>query len=172
MTDLTEQEHSQQTSPSFMGFPFLPVPRLAERFPDGEKRKRGWLVALRCRMHRSAIDRELADGADPDASDCRHLRAAQLTSRSNREALASAYERLLKAATSFPQLEIVPVNWRAIRKATPRLTHLAARLRQDRSVRVHGVARATLLLNDPEGPLYAKEDSRLVDEVRSTLALL
>lgn len=132
-----------------------------------------WLTALGCRLRRNAVDRELAAGADPDSSECRHLRASELTGESNRQALAVAYERHIVAATSSPPLDVVPVNWRGVRAATPRLDRLAQRLREDPGVRAQGVARARLLLTDRKSALYDKgDDSGLVHEVRSTLALL
>jgi hypothetical protein len=131
------------------------------------------LIALRCRLRRNAIDQELAAGADPESSECRHLRASELTAQSNRQALAAAYERHIAAATRFPQLDVVRVNWRGVRAATPRLVHLARRLREDPRLRAQGVARARLLLTDRDSALYAKgDDLSLVNEVRSTLALL
>jgi hypothetical protein len=169
MTGLTE--HKPSHIPWFMGFPFLPAPPT----PDGTRAplRSSWRIALRCRLRRNAIDRELAAGANPDSSECRHLRASQLTTESNREALAAAYERFLVAATSVSPLDAVPANWRGIRAARPRLEHLVQRLRGDRSVRAQGVARARLLLTERDSALHAKDgDSRLLDEVSSTLALL
>jgi hypothetical protein len=131
------------------------------------------LTALRCRLRRNAIDKELAAGADPDSGECHHRRASELTSESNRQALAAAFERHLAAATSFPPLDVLPVNWHGVRAATPRLERLVKRLREDPGVRVQGIARARLLLTDADSALYAKDDdTRLADEVRSTLALL
>jgi len=171
MTDLTK--HRSSYNPWIIGFPFLAAPRTPGRHPGREPLRRSWLIALRCRLCRNAIDRELAAGADPDSSECRHLRAAELTAASNREALAAAYERHLVAATSIPPLDVVPVNWSGVRAAAPRLDRLAQRLRADPRVRAQGVARARLLLTDGDSALYAKdEDLTLVDEVRSTLALL
>jgi hypothetical protein len=124
-------------------------------------------------LRRNAIDRELAAGADPDSTQCRHLRAAELTAAGSRRALAAAYQRHLVAATSFPQLDVVPVNWRSVRAAAPRLERLVQRLQEDARVRAQGVARARLLLADGDGALYAEgDDMSLADEVRSTLALL
>jgi hypothetical protein len=170
MADLGK--HKTSHDPWFIGFPFLPAPRTAASARH-ERLRSSWLIALRCRLRRTALDRELAAGADPDSSECRHMRASQLTSESNREALAAAYERLLHAATSFPPLDVLPVNWRAVRAARPRLERLAQRLREDHGVRAQGVARARLLLTDGDWALHVKDrDSRLMDEVRSTLALL
>jgi hypothetical protein len=131
------------------------------------------LTAFRCRLRRNAIDMELAAGADPNSSECHHRRGSELTAESNRQALAAAFERHLAAATSFPPLEVLPVNWHGVRAATPRLERLVKRLREDPRVRVQGVARARLLLTDADSALYAKDDdSRLAHEVRSTLAVL
>lgn len=170
MTDLIK--HRSSYNPWIIGFPFLPPPRTPGEPPRREPLRSSWLIALRCRLRRNAIDRELAAGADPDSSECRHLRAAELTVASNREALAAAYERLLVAATSFPPLDVVPANWSGVRAAKPRLEHLARRLRGDSGVRAQAVARARLLLTERDSALHTKDDLSLVDEVRSTLALL
>lgn len=163
-------DHKPSQSPWSTGFP-VPTPGT----PDTRTRpgRPPWLVALRCRLHRNAIDRELAAGGDPDSSECRHLRASQLTAQRSRESLATAYERFLAGAMSVFPLDAVPLNWRGIRAATPSLDRLAQRLRQDRSVTPQGVARARLLLVARDSALNDKEaESRLVDEARSILALL
>jgi hypothetical protein len=169
MTNHTK--HRSSYSPWTLGFPPAWIPHLSSGSPVRERCS--WLIALRCRLRRNAIDQELAAGVDPDSSECRHRRAAELTAASNRRALAAAYERHLVAATSFPQLDVVPVNWRGMRAAAPRLDRLAQRLREDPRVRAQGVARARLFLTDRDGPMYGEgDDTRLADEVRSTLALL
>ena len=171
MTDLTE--HKPSHSPWFLGFPFLSAPRTTNTNTRAATRGSSWLVALRCRLLRNAIDRELAAGADPDSRECRHLRASQLTAESHRQALAADYERLLTAATTFPQLDVVPVNWCGVRAARPRLDHLVQRLREDPQVSAQGVARARLLLTDGDSALHERNaDERLVDEISSALALL
>ena len=171
MTDLTKPSSSYDRWIS--GFRLLSPPRT----PDGSRARASirssWLTALRCRLRRNAVDRELAAGADPDSSECRHRRASELTGDSNRQALAAAYERHIVAATSFPPLDVVPVNWNGVRAAPPRLDRLSQRLREDPGVRAQGVARARLLLADGDSALYATDDDMaLVHEVRSTLALL
>lgn len=170
MTDLTRRRSSHK--PWIAGFPVPAAPRTRGRHRGREPLRRRWLIELRCRLRRNAIDRELAAGADPDSSECRHRRAAELTAASNREALAAAYERHLVASTSFPPLDVLPVNWRGVRGAAPRIDRLAQRLRDDPRVRPQGVARARLLLTDGDSALYARDDACLMDEVRSTLALL
>jgi hypothetical protein len=170
MTDFTKYRSSH--NPWMIGAPFLPASWTPGEHPAREPSRGSWVTALRCRLRRNSIDHELAAGADPDSSECRHLRAAELTASSNRRALAAIYERHIAAATNVPTLDVIPVNWSGVRAATPRLEHLARRLREDPGVSAQGVARARLLLTDRDGALYAKDDLSLVDEVRSTLALL
>ena len=171
MTDLTK--FRSEYNPWIIGFPSLPGWRRTPGGQPGRDPLRSWYTALRCRLRRNTIDRALAAGADPESSECRHMRAAELTAASNRNALAAAYERHVVAATSDPPLEVLPVNWSGVRAATPRLELLAKRLREDPRVRAQGVARARLFLADGESALYDKSDDlRLVHEVRSTLALL
>jgi hypothetical protein len=128
---------------------------------------------VRCQLRRRSIDRELAAGADPESSECLHRRASALTRESDRHALAAAYERHLNASMNSPQLDVLRVNWPAVRAASPRLERLVQRLREDPGVTPRGVARARLLLADRDSPLYVQGDTmRFEDEVRSTLALL
>jgi hypothetical protein len=169
MSDRTK--HRSPHHPLTTGFPFLWVPSTPSGLPL--RKRRSWLSALRCRLRRNAIDKELAAGAKPDSTECRHLRSSQLTGRRNRQALAAAVERHIAAATNIPPLDVLPVNWRGVRAAAPHLDRLSQRLREDPRVRAQGVARIQLLLTDGDSALYAQdEDTRLVDEVRSTLALL
>jgi hypothetical protein len=169
MSNLTE--HRSSHNPWTTGFPFLWAPRTPRGLPL--RRRRSWLIALRCRLRRNAIDKELAAGAEPDSTPCRQLRASELTARRNRQTLAAAIERHIAAATSIPPLDVLPVNWRSVRAATPRLDRLAQRLREDARVKPQGVARVQLLLTDGDSALYAKDQvTTLADEIRSTLALL
>ena len=170
MTDLTK--HRSSYNPWILGFPSLPAPPTPGEDPRRERRRSSWLIALRCRLRKNSIDHELAAGTDPNSSECRHFRAAQLTAASSRKALADAYERHVDAATSSPQLDVLSVNWSAVRAAAPRLRHLARRLREDPGVRAQGVARARLLLTERDSALHAKDDLSLVHYIRSTLALL
>ena len=165
-------KHKPADDPWIIGFPFLRARRTAGGRRQGTPPRSSWLIAFRCRLRRSSLDRRLAAGADPNASECLCLRACELTGASSRRDLAAGYERLLVAATSFPQLEVLRVNWRAVRDARSRVDRLVERLQEDRGVRVQGLARARLLLTDADSVLYARDDSSLAHELRSTLALL
>ena len=171
MTDHTK--YRSDFNPWILGFPSLPdQPEKGSR-PGREPSHRSWFLGIRCRLHRRAIDRELAAGIDPESSACRHRRASQLTGMSERTKLASAYERLLAQSESPPVLDVAPVNWRGVRAAAPRLVRLAQRMREDPRVKAQGVACASLLMTDGTSPLYGPQDEqRLVDAVRSALALL
>jgi hypothetical protein len=169
MPDVRNPKSSQ--SPWSTTLPFAAAPA-----PPVRKSGHGpasWLAALSCLLHRNSIDRELAAGADPDASECRQRRASKLIAQSSREALAENYERLQIAATSASPLDAAPSNWRDIRAARPALDRLVKRLREDRNVRAAGVARARLLFNDRHSALHDRNGGAgLVDEVRTVLARL
>ena len=171
MTDLTKYRSSY--NPWIIGFPSLPAVRPGGDSRRQDPKRRPWIARLRCRLHRDAIDQELAAGADPNSSECRHRRAAELTTPSERRKLAAVYERLVVQSASPPMLSAAPVNWQGVRAATPRLVMLAAKLRANPRVRAQGVAQARLLVTSGTSSLYLHHDeSRLVDEVRSALALL
>lgn len=171
MTDLSK--HRSSYNPWLIGYPFLPAVRPQNGPPRPAAPRAPWLLALRCRLRRGAIDRDLAAGADPHSSECRHRRAAELTRESNRRALAAAYERLLTGVADPKPYGVAPVNWDGVRAAKPRIEHLSKRLREDPRVKAQGVALARLLLTECDSALYAKDDvSGLVSGVRSALALL
>ena len=156
-----------EQKPWAVSYPFLSPMR------DRREPRRSWLIALRCRLRRSAIDRELAAGQDVESSECRQRRAAELTRESSRFALATAYERLLVCILSPQPYGLLPINWDGVRAARPRIEALAKRLREDPRVKAQGAARARLLLMERDSALYAKHDvAGLVHEVRSSLALL
>ena len=128
---------------------------------------------LRYRLHRRSIDRELADGADPESNPDRHRRACELTAENERSKLARSIDRLLARSEAPPSLTIAPINWRGVRASSSRLKRLAQRLRGDANVRPQGVARTEILLSEVDSPLYTPGgELSLPDEVRSTLALL
>lgn len=171
MPDRTKYRSSH--NPWIIGYPYLP-PDNPEVSATRKRRERpSWIVRLRCRLHRDGIDHELAAGADPDSSECRHRRAAELTAASERRRLAADYERLVARAATSTGYGIVPVDWRGVRAAAPRLEAIAQKLREDQRVRPQGVARARLLLTDGASSLYLPHGQpNLAAEVRSALALL
>jgi hypothetical protein len=116
-----------------------------------------WRRRLSTRRQRQALDRALAAGADPRADPKLGARATALTSQREREALAAAIYRVLKAARrDRPSFSMqVPVARRAIELNRPELLALAAELRQAPTVSARGVAAISVLVTDAvRSPLY------------------
>lgn len=113
-------------------------------------------LRLRVWWRRSALTKQLAAGADPDASPELTLVARTLIGAPRRRRLASALDRVVLAASQGPRPwgPRVPVNRRAIIAARDELVALAARLRDGGPVPVHGVALAAVLVTDAASPLY------------------
>ena len=132
-------------------------------------RVRVWLCALQ-------LDRTLADGGRPDASDELALRAELLITRRSRTALSRALLDAVDAA-SCPAGQPVgsPLAWAGVLDAAGPLVVLARELRRHEAPAVRGVALASWLVCDCAGsPLYddrARVSVRAVaQEARSALA--
>jgi hypothetical protein len=112
------------------------------------------------------LDRELAEGASPEASASLAARAMWLTSTEFRADLAASLRRILVAAgepalaaPARPPLGSarrphVPLRTTRISQSAPLLAELASRLLEPGPVPVRGVALVTQLLADGTGPLY------------------
>jgi hypothetical protein len=114
-------------------------------------------AALRARLHRTGLDRDLAAGRRPDSSPAHALRAEQLTSHRCRRALAKGLDRLIAAAGApRPAMTAAIAPSRGeVRAARDLLEALAARLRDETAVRPRGVALVRILLVDGGSPAYA-----------------
>jgi hypothetical protein len=119
--------------------------------------------ALRLRaavlMHRTRLDRTIAEGADPSASAELALRAEQLTRDSHRRALADSLEEAMSIAEGRSRRVSAspPLARREIRAARATLLDLSHALRNDETVDPAGVALTLQLLTDGAGPLYIEE---------------
>jgi hypothetical protein len=110
------------------------------------------------------LDRELAEGASPEASVSLATRAAQLTSTPFRHDLAVSLRRILVAAearssSATPAFSVsrsvrVPLGSTRIGRSAEPLAELASRLLEPGPAPVRGVAMVTELLADGTGPLY------------------
>jgi hypothetical protein len=114
------------------------------------------------------LDRELAEGASPEASVSLATRAAQLTSTRFRHDLAVSLRRILVAAgrveterssSVTPAFAVsrsvrVPLGSTRVAQCAELLAELAGRLLEPGPVPVRGVAMVTELLADGTGPLY------------------
>ena len=139
------------------------------------RRLRPWHRML-ARSRAVRLDRELADGASPEASAALAARAMRLTSMEFRRGLAASLQRMLAAAGEPAGLRPRPAAGRSllaaadrpprvpfrlarIRQSAPRLAALAGRLVEPGPVPARGVAVLSPLLADGAGPLY-REASR------------
>jgi hypothetical protein len=121
------------------------------------------------RSQAARLDRELAEGASPEASASLAARAVQLTSTEFRHDLAASLRRILAAAGESPRpaaastshLSLgasrsprVPLGTTRISQSASLLAEMASRLVEPGPVPVRGVAMVTELLADGTGPLY------------------
>jgi hypothetical protein len=135
-------------------------------------RLRPWHRVL-ARSQAARLDRELAEGASPEANASLAARAARLTSTKFRRDLAASLRRILVAAgePAWPaaagapfgpaRSPRVPLRTTRISQSAPLLAELASRLLEPGPVPARGVAMVTELLADGTGPLYravARED--------------
>ena len=144
---------------------------------------RGGLTARRlwpwervlARGQAARLDRELAEGASPEANATLAARAARLTSTEFRRDLAASLRRIL-AAAGEPAARVpfgsarpirVPVRTTRVGQSAPLLAELASRLLEPGPVPAGGVAMVARLLADGTGPLYreaARDDLGAVAE--------
>jgi hypothetical protein len=127
------------------------------------------------RLHRWALTRELADGADPSSDGRLASRARSLTGASERRRVASGIERLLADAEDrrFHLSAAAPFDGAAALEARDELYALAVDLRTDETVSARGVALADVLLADTDSPLYPPTDGeRLRVAVRAAIDAL
>jgi hypothetical protein len=104
----------------------------------------------------ASLDRELAQGREPEDGRLLAARAQDIVALRRREELARYWERVLStAARPAPALRnAVPLRRGPVLAAEPAITELARLLRAPLPVSARGVAMARLLLTDAGGPLY------------------
>jgi hypothetical protein len=112
------------------------------------------------RLHRWALTRALADGADTRSDGRLEVRARALTGRSERDRVASGIEKVVDNAEdpNFRLSAAAPVDGAAVLAARDELRALAARLRSDEPVHARGIALADVLLADTDSALYPPTD--------------
>lgn len=118
-------------------------------------------MRLKAMIQARRLDRELADGADPNADPLRHERAQELVDRRTRRRIAAGLRDVLAEAETprGPFSVKAPVARAAIRDSRKDVEDVATRLSGPAPVRPQGVARARMLLTDGTGPLYGEETS-------------
>jgi len=132
------------------------------------------LDRLKARSRARRLDRQLANGAEPESSVLLSVRAQLLTRDAERRVLARSLGRAMRAALpSGRAWRMLPVRRDAVWGARAELEGLAARLMAAGPVNVQGVAQVRLLLADGAGPLYLGRTGRdLQSELRAAAAAL
>jgi hypothetical protein len=126
-----------------------------------QPRQPGRLASVRARLHREALDRELASGIAPWRSPPHAARALQLTSARRRESYAQGLERVLAETEQAgkPLLgtrfsSVVTPDAAAVMLCAPLIWEIVSTLRAAAPVSAEGMARLRALLCDGAGPLY------------------
>ena len=128
---------------------------------------------LTTRLRRTSLDRELAQGADPDARAGLARRAEQLRSPEERTRIANALVEAVGDARRNEPVTPRPRPQRAVvREAADELLALALRLRGEEPVGVRGAAMAAWLTGDRSSPLHRHDRGSLHDAVRAAIAAL
>jgi hypothetical protein len=157
---------------------FAPMKPPGDPWGDGDVQPSIW-VRLRVRWKRRELDAALAHGANPVTTEELALRAEQLQDPATRARLAAHYENLFRLATEGPgpgattAVVVAPFDARRVAADRPVLAALAETLRGPGPHEVRGLAMASNLLEDAEGPLYARSSvDELEPAVRRAIAAL
>ncbi len=120
-------------------------------------------------LRRGALDEQIARGVKTESDQRLARRAAQLTSRNERDRLGRDVERMLEIAghpaeahstRTGPVLSArVPLRVREIRECADDFDALVARLRSEEPIDAQGVAMTRRLLSDGGSPLYYRRGS-------------
>lgn len=86
-----------------------------------------FLLAL---VHRSRLDRQLAEGVDPDQGPALSLRARQLQGMRPRRSLANSLERDIEMTERYPDGAALPISRAEVTRARPLLLLLLERPRE------------------------------------------
>jgi hypothetical protein len=142
----------------------------------GPARRRPRLrLALSVWRHGTELDRALAAGEDPWASDALALRARALTRRRSRRRVADGMAGVLRSGRDGHPGFTAAVRPRSedVLQAADLIGSIERRLRGPGPVTARGVALIRLLLIDGNGPLYRPDDEgALGSRLRSAAAAL
>lgn len=117
-------------------------------------RRVAWILA---RLRAPRLERQLAAGSLPWASELHAARAVQLTGERHRRGLARSLESLVEQAedpTPRFMSAVIPPCRAQVREALPLILEVASRLRSGEPVDARGVAQLRALLADGGGPCY------------------
>jgi hypothetical protein len=134
----------------------------------------GLLRRWRVRTRRLELDAEIAANGDSRRTPELELRMSQLSSPKTRSALAAALLRTVnEAEAGRPDARLsVRLHRPAVLRARSAMVTLADALTDDRAGNVRGVAQASLLVWDDEGPLHRPFGVSLEDAAKAATAAL
>lgn len=129
---------------------------------------------LTARLRAGRFDRALAVGVPAPAGSALAVHATLLASVAEREAVAQALRRAVRAAkdTSATPSPRMPLHRANIVSAEALIDYVTLRLRAPRPVSARGVARLRQLLSDGTGPLYRHGHGDLAGRLGAALAAL
>lgn len=150
---------------------------------DREGTKSALKTRLRVRLHAHSLDRELAEGVDPEANPMLSARAEQLTTAAHRAKLAAQIDQVIDMAerTSVVNSAELPLDRPEVIEARAWLLQLRDRLASEDAVTAQGVAMTMWLLRNRESPVFApvgigeeseRQHGTLVPRVQAALAVL
>jgi hypothetical protein len=132
----------------------------------------GRLARLLAHARPGSLDKALIEGCDPAGSPQLAARAATLTDRRSRRAIADGLERLLRSAEGHPRPTGVLRGGGHVLANGPVLRELASALRGSAPLYARGIALVNQLLTDGAGPAYQGDSRRLarrLDEARAAI---
>jgi hypothetical protein len=108
------------------------------------------------RLKRHKLDRQLAAGANPNASDCLRERSRQLVTEESRRSIAASLRRFLDDASSGSASlsSQVPIARDAIRASRWDIEEIIERLDAPSYLCAQGLAQLSLLLTEGTSPLF------------------
>lgn len=133
-----------------------------------------WRARWTARFRAAELDAALAVGARPAPHSALAIRAARLTSRRERDALAQTLTRALRDAhdnAAWVSL-CVPLHRSNIVAAEAAIGDVVARLTDTQSVGARGVARLRRVLTDGHGPFYRFGRGDLTGRLQAALAAM
>jgi hypothetical protein len=136
-----------------------------------EPRTRMWL-RLRARFAAGKLDRQLAEGAEPETSGILFAHASRIASPSACASLAASVRRVVAhSETTRCVSNRAPLSREEILSTRAEMLELADRLERPGPVGARGVAQIRVLLADGAGPLYRVGDGafRLRTDLRAVL---
>ena len=135
----------------------------------------GYGLRFLTRLFAFSLDRRLASGEAPESGRLMASRASRLVSPPERAALAQNWDHLVRRARRPPagRTSRAPLCWERIMRARDDIGVMVSSLSAPVPTSVRGVAMASCLLSDANGPLYNRHsDADLVALLRQATAEL